>query len=66
MSGCVYDRRVGTTILRTPPFFMPRTASSSPGPVPDDYGARRQIERELAKMDPENFFVLEVEAVNVR
>ena len=31
-----------------------------------DYGARRQIERELAKMDPENFFVLEVEAVNVR
>ena len=39
---------------------------SSPGPVPDDYGARRQIERELAKMDPENFFVLEVEAVNVR
>ena len=25
---------------------------SSPGPVPDDYGARRQIERELAKMDP--------------
>ena len=39
---------------------------SSPGPVPDDYGARRQIERELAKLDPENFFVLEVEAVNVR
>ena len=39
---------------------------SSPGPVPEDYGARRQIERELAKMDPENFFVLEVEAVNVR
>ena len=39
---------------------------SSPGPVPDDYGERRQIERELAKMDPENFFALEVEAVNVR
>ena len=39
---------------------------SSPGPVPEDYGARRQIERELAKMDPENFFVLEVEAVNLR
>lgn len=39
---------------------------TSPGPLPDDFGARRQIERELAKQDPENFFVLEVEATNVR
>ena len=39
---------------------------TSPGPLPDDFGARRQIERELAKQDPDNFFVLEVEAVNVR
>ena len=39
---------------------------SSPGPVPEDFGAKRQLERELAKQDPENFFVFEVEAVNVR
>jgi len=38
----------------------------SPGPLPDDFGARQQLKRELSKQDPENFFVLEVEAVNVR
>ena len=39
----------------------------SGGPVPSDFGPRRQIERELQK-DPaiQNFFVLEVEATRVR
>jgi hypothetical protein len=39
---------------------------TSPGPRPDDFGARRQIERELAKQDPYNYFAFEVEAVQVK
>jgi len=38
----------------------------SPGPVPDGYGPRRQIERELQRQDPYNYFYLEVEATRVR
>uniref|UniRef100_A0A7S0JGI1 peptidylprolyl isomerase n=1 Tax=Calcidiscus leptoporus TaxID=127549 RepID=A0A7S0JGI1_9EUKA len=38
----------------------------SPGPLPDGYGPRRQIERELQRDDPYNFFYIEVEATRVR
>ena len=38
----------------------------SPGPLPDGYGPRRQIERELQRQDPYNYFYLEVEATRVR
>ena len=38
----------------------------SPGPLPDGYGPRRQIERELQRQEPYNYFYLEVEATRVR
>mmetsp|Transcript_50033 Transcript_50033/g.99675 ORF Transcript_50033/g.99675 Transcript_50033/m.99675 type:complete len:213 (-) Transcript_50033:43-681(-) len=38
----------------------------SPGPLPDEYGPRRQIERELQRQDPYNYFSLEVELVRLR
>ena len=38
----------------------------SRGPVPDDFGQRRQIERELAKADPSNYFFFEVQLTNLR
>lgn len=38
----------------------------SPGPLPDGYGPRRQIERELQRDDPTNYFYFEVEATRVR
>lgn len=38
----------------------------SPGPLPDGFGPRRQIERELQRQDPYNYFYLEVEATRVR
>tara|TARA_B110001452_G_C15152487_1_gene401082 strand:- start:378 stop:1010 length:633 start_codon:yes stop_codon:yes gene_type:complete len=38
----------------------------SPGPLPDGFGPRRQIERELQRQDPYNFFYIEVEAARVR
>jgi len=38
----------------------------SGGPLPDGFGPRRQIERELQREDPYNFFTLEVEATRVR
>jgi len=38
----------------------------SGGPVPADYGPRRQIERELQRQDPYNYFYFEVEATRVR
>lgn len=37
----------------------------SAGPLPSGFGPRRQIERELAKQDPYNYFFLEVEAQRV-
>ena len=37
----------------------------SAGPLPSGFGPRRQIERELAKQDPYNYFFFEVEAVRV-
>ena len=40
--------------------------NKSPGPVPDDFGSKRQIERELQRQDPYNYFLFEVEATNVR
>ena len=40
--------------------------NKSPGPVPDDFGSKRQIERELQRSDPYNYFLFEVEATNVR
>jgi len=38
----------------------------SPGPVPDGYGPRQQITRELQRSDPYNYFYFEVEATRVR
>ena len=38
----------------------------SAGPLPSGFGPRRQIERELAKSDPYNYFFFEVEAVKVK
>jgi len=38
----------------------------SPGPLPDGFGPRRQIERELQREDPYNYFFFEVEATRVR
>ena len=38
----------------------------SPGPLPDSFGPRRQIEREIQRQDPYNYFYLEVEATRVR
>jgi hypothetical protein len=38
----------------------------SGGPVPSDFGPRRQIERELQREDPYNYFYFEVEATRVR
>lgn len=38
----------------------------SGGPLPDGYGPRRQIERELQRQDPYNYFYIEVEATRVR
>ena len=38
----------------------------SGGPVPSEYGPRRQIERELQRQDPYNYFYFEVEATRVR
>ena len=48
-----------------------KTAYTSPversaGPLPSGYGPRRQIERELAKTDPYNYFFFEVEATKVK
>ena len=40
--------------------------AQSRGPVPDDFGQRRQIERELAKADPGNYFFFEVQLTNLR
>ena len=39
---------------------------SSGGPLPDGFGPRRQIERELQRQDPYNYFYFEVEATRVR
>ena len=38
----------------------------SGGPVPPGFGPRRQIERELSKKDPYNYFFFECEATRVR
>lgn len=38
----------------------------SGGPLPDGFGPRRQIERELQREDPYNYFFFEVEATRVR
>ena len=38
----------------------------SAGPLPSGFGPRRQIERELAKTDPYNYFFFEVEAIRVK
>ena len=38
----------------------------SGGPLPAGFGPRRQIERELNKQDPYNYFEFEVEAQKVR
>ncbi len=38
----------------------------SGGPVPRGFGPRRQLERELNRNDPYNYFLLEVEASRVR
>jgi hypothetical protein len=40
--------------------------NQSGGPLPEEYGPRRQIERELQRQDPYNYFYLEVEATRVR
>ena len=34
--------------------------------LPAGFGPRRQLERELAKQDPYNYFMFEVEAVKVK
>jgi hypothetical protein len=38
----------------------------SAGPVPGGFGPRRQLERELNKADPYNYFFFEIEITNVR
>ena len=38
----------------------------SGGPVPEGFGPRRQIERELQRQDPYNYFYFEIEATRVR
>ena len=38
----------------------------SGGPLPRGFGPRRQIERELNRNDPYNYFMFEVEAVKVK
>lgn len=38
----------------------------SGGPLPDGFGPRRQIERELNRQDPYNYFYFELEATRVR
>ena len=43
-----------------------RPLDKSGGPLPAGFGPRRQIERELNKQDPDNYFFFEVECQNVR
>lgn len=38
----------------------------SAGPLPEGFGPRRQIERELQRQDPYNYFYFEVEATRVK
>ncbi len=38
----------------------------SGGPLPNGYGPRRQIEREVIREDPYNYFFFEVQAMRVR
>ena len=55
-SGEIVDSLLGYT--------MP--VDKSAGPLPEGFGPRRQIERELTKQDPYNYFFFEVEAVKVK
>merc|ERR1712232_386241 len=45
-------------------YSMPLEKSG--GPVLSDFGPRRQIEREIQRQDPYNYFNFEVEATRVR
>ena len=45
-------------------FTLPLDKSG--GPLPSGYGPRRQIERELARQDPYNYFYYEVQCTSVR
>ena len=55
-------RRVVVPVARG--YTMPLDKSG--GPMPDDFGQRRQIERELNKQDPGNYFFFEVQATSIR
>ena len=45
-------------------YTLPIDKSAGSGPA--GFGPRRQLERELAKQDPYNYFMFEVEAVKVK
>jgi len=60
-------RQGGTRRLVLPPkqaYTLP--VEKSGGPLPSGFGPRRQIERELVREDPYNYFFFEVQAVRVR
>ena len=60
-------RQGGTRRLVLPPkqaYTLP--VEKSGGPLPSGFGPRRQIERELLREDPYNYFFFEVQAVRVR
>ena len=57
-------RRLVLPIKTGTAFTMP--VDKSAGPLPAGFGPRRQIERELAKQDPQNYFFFEVEATRVK
>jgi len=60
-------RQGGTRRFVLPPkqaYTLPLEKSG--GPLPSGFGPRRQIERELLREDPYNYFYLELQAVRVR
>eukprot|EP00466_Bigelowiella_natans_P012756 jgi/Bigna1/128477/aug1.6_g3185 len=46
--------------------FVCGLGKTCPGPIPTDFGQRRQIERQMQRNDPYNYFFFEVSAVSVK
>jgi hypothetical protein len=66
-AGILGMRQGGTRRFVLPPrqaYTLP--IEKSGGPLPSGFGPRRQIERELLREDPYNYFFLELQAVRVR
>jgi len=66
-AGVLGMRQGGTRRLVLPikqAFTLP--IKDSAGPLPDGFGPRRQIEREIQRNDPDNYFTFEVQATRVK